>query len=260
MTINIYSLRFLYHSFISGDTCQTFHRNESRSSDKIPHKLYQVPFDPGSLEEFAAKTAIEEGIIMTLINLTELQRVACDHLLNDTELLQDLRNFDLIVFEGSAQCSVLVSKLLGIPRVVIVAVGPSHGVASHYNIPLPVSYVPTRFTQFTNKMSFTQRLVNLGLYILNHLVLQILFARFSSPLKDKYNITSHREACVNDELVILSIRSHFFQVCILYMSPPPPPYPRWKSWNVAKMAAENRVLVRECDGLMRLLPSPPRNR
>ena len=162
-----------------------------------------MPFDPGSLEEFAAKTAIEEGIIMTLIYLNELKRVKCNHLLNDTELLQDLRSFDLIVYEASAHCSVLVAKLLGIPRVVICPVGPNAGVGSHYNIPLPVSYVPTRFTRFTSKMSFTQRLVNLGLHIFNQLVLQIFLARFSSPFKDKYNITSHREALINDELVIL---------------------------------------------------------
>ena len=67
--------------------------NKSRSDEKIPHKTYQIPFDSTFIEEFVVKMAIEEGILKALINMNELQRVACEQLLNNTELLQSLRNF-----------------------------------------------------------------------------------------------------------------------------------------------------------------------
>ncbi|XP_078343761.1 UDP-glucuronosyltransferase 2C1-like isoform X2 [Oculina patagonica] len=181
-------------------------QKESRSGDKIPHKIYQVPFDAGSLEEFVVKAAIKEGSLRALINMNELQKVACECLLNNTELLQDLRNFDLIVYEGGATCAVLVADLLGIPRVVIIPVSPNFVFASYFNIPVPVSYVPSRFSRFASKMSFTQRFANLGLYIFSRLVLHVLFAEYMSPLKDKYNITpgiSFHEALGKVELVII---------------------------------------------------------
>ena len=181
-------------------------QKESRLGEKIPHKLYQVPFDPGFIEEFIVKTAIEEGILRAINNMNELQRVACDHLLNNTKLLQDLRNFDLIVYEGAALCTVLVADLLGIPRVVIFPISPNVATSSYFKIPLPVSYVPSQMTTLTSKMSFIQRLANLGAYIMSLLASHIMFTSSMSPLKDKYNITpeiSYHEALGNVELLII---------------------------------------------------------
>ncbi|KAJ7354802.1 UDP-glucuronosyltransferase 1-1 [Desmophyllum pertusum] len=137
--------------------------------------------------------------------INERQKIACDSLLNDTELLQDLTNFDLIVHEHFAFCSVLVAELLGIPRVIIVSDSPNSGLSPYFKIPLPVSYVPSRFSSFTDKMSFIERLVNLGMHIFSQVVSHVLFARSMSPLKDRYNITpeiSYHEAFGNAELVI----------------------------------------------------------
>lgn len=181
------------------------HQKESSSSEKIPHKIFQVPFGPAFIEEFVVRTGIEGGIMRGVINMKELQRVLCEHLFNNTELLQDLRNFDLIVYEGSALCTVLVAELLGIPRVVIIPGSPNIGMSSYLKVPLPVAYVPLQMTVFTSEMSFTQRLVNFGLYIVSQLALHALFARSMSPLKDKYNITpeiSYHEALGNVELAI----------------------------------------------------------
>lgn len=179
---------------------------ESRSDEKIPHKTYQIPFDSAFIEEFVVKTAIEEGMFRAVIKMNELQRVACDHLLNNTELLQDLRNFDLMIYEGSALCSVLVSDLLGVPRVVIFPVSPNVPTASYFKIPLPVSYVPVHMTSFTSKMSFTQRLMNVGVYVFSQFTAHFMFASSMSPLKAKYNITpeiSFHEALANYELLII---------------------------------------------------------
>ena len=180
--------------------------NKSRSGENIPHKTYQVPFDSTFIEEFVVRMAIEEGILKALIKMNELQRVACEQLLNNTELLQSLRNFDLVVYEGAALCSVLVADLLGVPHVIIFPVSPNVPTSPFFQIPLPVSYVPIQMTSFTSKVSFTQRLMNLGAYIFSPFVTRFMFATSMSPLKEKYNITpdtSYYEALANYELLII---------------------------------------------------------
>ena len=179
---------------------------ESRSDEKIPHKTYQVPFDLDFIEEFVVKTAIEEGIFRLLIDMHELQSLGCEQLLNNTELLQSLRNFDLIVNEAASPCAVLVADLLGIPWVVILPVSPNIPTAPFFQIPLPVSYVPLHLTDLTGKMSFTDRLMNLGTYVFSYLGTYALLAIYLSPLKSKYNIMPERsyfEALGNFELLII---------------------------------------------------------
>ena len=180
--------------------------SKSRSDEEVPHKTYQVPFDSTFIEKVVIKMAIEEGIIKALIKMNELQRVACDQLLNNTELLQSLRNFDLVVYEGAALCSVLVADLLGIPRVIIFPVSPNVPTSPFFQIPLPVSYVPIDMTSFTSKMSFIERLMNFGVYVFSQFGTYFMFTTSMSPLKEMYNITpeiSFQEALANYELLII---------------------------------------------------------
>jgi len=179
---------------------------ESRSDEEIPHKTYQVPFDSAFLEKIVIRMAIEEGMLKAILKLNELRRVDCEHLLNDTELLQSLQNFDLVVYEAAAICSVLVADLLGIPHVVIFPISPNVATSSYYQIPLPVSYVPVHMTSFTSKMSFIQRLMNFGMYIFSQFAAHFMFATSMGHLKEKYNITpeiSYHEALANYELLII---------------------------------------------------------
>jgi len=180
---------------------------ESRSDEKILHKTYQVPFDLDfKIEEFIVKMAMEEGHVRLLINLFELQSSTCEQLLNNTELLQSLRNFDLIVREAASPCAVLVADLLGIPHVVILPVSPNIATAPFFQIPLPVSYVPTQLSGLTGNMSFTDRLMNLGAYVFSYLGTYALTATYLSPLKSKYNITPERscfESLGNFDLLII---------------------------------------------------------
>ena len=179
---------------------------ESRSDEEIPHKTYQVPFDSAFIEKIVIRVAMEEGMLKAIPKLNELRRVDCEHLLKDTELLQSLKNFDLVVYEGAAICSVLVADLLGIPRVVIFPVSPNAPTSRFFQIPLPVSYVPVLMTSLTSKMSFIQRFRNLGVYIFSQFGTHFMFETSMSPLKEKYNITpeiSYHEALANYELLII---------------------------------------------------------
>lgn len=178
---------------------------QSRSSEAISHKVYQVPYGPGFIEDFIVKAAMEKSIWHAMIRITEFSKVSCDCLLNSTELLQDIRNFDLIVYEGMALCVNLVGESLGIPRVAIMP-GVPH-LPSFLMIPAPVSYVPVPLTGFTDKMSFMQRVLNLGAHVATAVLFDQLVVGSFASLKTKYNITPgtiFRRLFGNDELVIFS--------------------------------------------------------
>ena len=180
--------------------------NKSRSDEEVPHKTYQVPFDSTFIEKVVIRMAIEEGMLKAFLKMNELRRVDCEHLLNNTELLISLKNFDLVVYEGAAICSVLVADLLGIPRVAIFPVSPNVPTSPFFQIPFPVSYVPVHMTSFTSKMSFIERLTNFGVYIFSQFATQFMFSTSMSSLKEKYNITpeiSYQEALANYELLII---------------------------------------------------------
>ena len=148
---------------------------------------------------------MEGKLWKTINNLYEMQRVICEYMLNDTVLLQELKSFDLIVYESFSFCAVLVSELLGIPKVIIFS-GPPNGPGTFaHNIPHPVSYIPAPMTLFTSEMTFLQRLVNFGVYNFIQSAEQVLIARYMGSLKEEYNITpgkSYQEAAGNAELVL----------------------------------------------------------
>ena len=81
-------------------------------------------------------------------------------LLNDTELLHEIRDYDLIVYESLGLCATLVAELLDIPNVAIVSNPPSNPDSSMYKVPMPSSYVPSRLLPFSCEMSFTERVIN----------------------------------------------------------------------------------------------------
>ena len=183
------------------------HKLESSSAlgEKVPHKIYQTPYDDAYIEKHVIRKGVEEGWWRLLISVNELSSAICDLLLKNTELLQDLRNFDLIVYDQLAPCTALVAEHLGIPTVLIIPVSPSIA-KSYFMIPHPVSYVPLMMTAFTSKMSFTQRLGNLGAYIFSEWASYFLFVGYLSPVKEKYNISpeiSCFEALGNVELMII---------------------------------------------------------
>ena len=177
----------------------------SRSSEKIPHKVYQVPFERGYLEDMIAKTALKESMFKLFSKVTEYAQTNWDSLLKSKELIEDLRNADLIVYEGMAFATILVSDLHKIPRVSVFPVIPRPG--GFLMFPSPVSYVPMSLTGFTSKMSFLQRVMNLGAYFALNAVFHFTTVRPLAALKAKYNITPEtdiQEALKNDELVIVS--------------------------------------------------------
>ncbi|PFX14788.1 UDP-glucuronosyltransferase 1-2-like [Stylophora pistillata] len=160
---------------------------------RISHKIFNVPYDQAYFEEYFVKTVMEDGIWKAVINFSEMQSVICELLLNNTELIQYLRKFDLIVFERLFMCASMVADLLKIPAVVLIP-SPNAPVAClHFKVPCLFSYVPSRLSAFTSDMSFIQRVMNTVTYINFGFAMHILQSPSFCRLKEKYNIAPEKE-------------------------------------------------------------------
>ena len=82
------------------------------SNEKLPHFIYKVPYEPGFSEELLVKPAIDGNQLKGMWALAQVEKVMCECLLNDTKLLQELKDFDLLVYEGAALCAVLLGEHL----------------------------------------------------------------------------------------------------------------------------------------------------
>lgn len=160
---------------------------------KIPHKIFDVPYDQAYFEEYFVKTSMEDGIWKALINFADMQSVVCELLLNNTELIQHLKKFNLVVFERLFSCASMVATLLKIPAVVLIPSPNAPAGCLHFKVPCPLSYVPLRLTALTSDMSFIQRVMNSAAHISFEFVVRLLQFSSGSHLKEKYNIAPEKE-------------------------------------------------------------------
>lgn len=179
-----------------------------KPSDKVPHKIYQVSYKPGFLEDLMIKLQLGGHKLEFMFTMQEKLAGLCEAAVNSTELLEELKGFDLIVYDSLAYCGTLIGEYLGIPKVEVIPTAPNAGpFGLIHMIPMPVSYVPQPLTGFTDKMTFMERVMNFGTYLGGAVMLNLLFARPMDALKAKYNIKPERsflEAAGDTELVIIT--------------------------------------------------------
>jgi len=181
-----------------------------KHSEQFTHKIFQVPYEAGTTVETVSKKHIEKGATSYEVFkiLVELDRVHCECLLNNTDFLNGLRGFDLLVHDTVASCYVLLAEYLDILRVEIIPTPPNTPLSAKHMIPMPVSYVPYAIPGYplTDKMTFLQRLANLGMYTVGTFFMTVA-DNTKDDLKLKYNIKPERsflEAAGKAELVLIT--------------------------------------------------------
>lgn len=178
---------------------------QSKRGDKIPHKKFQVPFKPGFIEETLIRPALEGNKHMIGWNAYKLHLTMCESLLNSTELLEELKDFDLIVYDSFGPCAILLSGLLRLPKVAISITPPNNPFSIFHMVPMPLSYVPIHQSGYSSNMTFIQRAVNVVSYCLMQALFEIVYVRSYDALMAKFNISaerSFRESFGNAELAI----------------------------------------------------------
>lgn len=178
-----------------------------KPSEKVTHKIYQVPYKPDFLEDMI-RLELEGNKVQMMLRANEVLPALCEGLLNSTEVFKELQGFDLVVYDTAAFGAVLLGEHLGIPRVEIMPIAPSNPFGLYYHaISTPVSYVPQLMTGFSDKMAFVERAINLAAYHGVNLYMNFAIERPLNALKVKYNIKPERsflQAARDTELVIIT--------------------------------------------------------
>ena len=120
--------------------------------------------------------------------------------------VKELEGFDLIIYDSISNGAVLIGEKLDIPRVEILPAPPNVPLGFAHMIPMPVSYVPQLITRFSDEMTFLERVLNLGAYLVIKLAFSLVSYRKMDALKVKYNIKPERsfqEALADAEMVII---------------------------------------------------------
>ena len=177
-----------------------------KPNDKVPHKIFQVPLSPDFLD-ILIRREIEGRKFEKLRKGPETFAGLWEGALNDTELLNELNGFDLIVYDSMAFCGPLVGERLSIARVEILLFQPNLLLDVYHMAPMPISYVPQLVTGFTDKMTFMERFMNLGAYLSGRLFVSLKYERILNALKVKYHIKpqrSSKETVGDAELVLIT--------------------------------------------------------
>ena len=173
-------------------------------SDRVQHKIFKIPYEPGFMENELLKLELEGDKFRLLSKMMEVLSTVCESVLNDTKIMEELRGYDLLVYDALGVCGALIGDRLGVRRVQML-VTPNN--PFDHMIPTPLSYIPMMVLPgFTNKMTFLQRVTNVVAYIGLGLFKDLLFARPMDALKLKYNITterSYQETVDGVELVLI---------------------------------------------------------
>ena len=178
-----------------------------KESNKITHKVVQVPFK-GGVGEVLSKMLIEAGgpSWEFLSYVMNIKKVTCELMLNNTDFLGDLKGFDLMVHDSMELCSVMLAQYLGIQRVEVIPASPNGFFAWAHMIPMPVSYIPQVVPGYSDKMTFLQRVVNLGASV-SIGWFQFVLSQTMNNIKIKYNIKPEQslwEAQNEAELCIIT--------------------------------------------------------
>ncbi|XP_076867461.1 UDP-glucuronosyltransferase 2A2-like [Brachyhypopomus gauderio] len=129
-----------------------------------------------------SRTTSALGMALKIMDLSSriqaFQIVACDSVLRNEELLARLRSleFDVLFFDPMAMCSDLLAEVLQVPFVISLRLSLGYSMERLCGqMPAPPSYVPISPVQLTDRMSFMERVYNVGLYVFYNVAFQFFF-------------------------------------------------------------------------------------
>lgn len=169
---------------------------------KEPHnytvKVYAMPYTEDhfavALKSFIDAHFIEQSllnIIITVyqstIEISKLFFSNCKSLLHNKDMMQYLREgkFEVVLTDPTQMCGPILAELLSIPSVYFLRGLPCGMDSDATQCPSPLSYVPRLFVNNSDNMTFTQRVKNVLVRMLEFVYCKPFFAPFEE-LADEF--------------------------------------------------------------------------
>nr|DBA28776.1 TPA: hypothetical protein GDO54_009079 [Pyxicephalus adspersus] len=135
-------------------------RNEELLEEFLRIWIYDLP----NMSYWEFFTRMKKAIADSV----EVERMVCDGIIKNKEMLKKLKEekFDILVADPLAPCGDLISEIIGVPFVYSFRFSMGNileRLCGHQ--PMPFSYVPGIMTEFTDRMSFIERVRNTMFYL-----------------------------------------------------------------------------------------------
>ncbi len=150
---------------------------KAKESDRFFYQPFNVSMDEQEVRDFIEELVYfsvyetdQLNVLQILMKvykfgsvIQDMNLLHCDGILKSPELMNKLRNghFDVVLADPIFPCCDIVSEELKVPLVFTFrAVERTCG-----QIPAPPSFVPATMSKLTDKMNFTERIINMLLYL-----------------------------------------------------------------------------------------------
>ncbi|NWU22706.1 UD16 glucuronosyltransferase, partial [Dyaphorophyia castanea] len=164
---------------------------KSQEPQNYTVKVYPVPYTPEYLDEML-KTYINANfveqsvlnVVLTMyrstIEICSVFFTNCKSLLQNEELMQDLKEskFDVLFTDPVLMCGALVAEYLSVPSVYFLRGFPCGMDFAATQCPSPPSYVPRLFLDNSDSMTFSQRVKNMLVDLLEHFYCKPIYDNF----------------------------------------------------------------------------------
>ncbi|NWW75185.1 UD11 glucuronosyltransferase, partial [Climacteris rufus] len=163
-----------------------------KPSKDLVMKMYSVPYTKEEMEkDFKAflQLLFEEGSFLQRFSkvyegmkkLGNMSVASCALLLQNKELITYLEDskFDAILTDPVVPCGAILAEHLSLPSVYFLRLVPCGLDFEATQCPNPPSYVPRAYTQFSDRMTFFQRVQNLLYDTPNFFLCDFAYASFS---------------------------------------------------------------------------------
>uniref|UniRef100_A0A9L0RI66 Uncharacterized protein n=1 Tax=Equus caballus TaxID=9796 RepID=A0A9L0RI66_HORSE len=162
-----------------------------KESKYYTRRIYPVPYDEEEMvsrfcsfgdNHFVKRwllDAVQTEYRNTMV-VMELCFFNCQSLLNHSETLSFLREskFDALFTDPALPCGVILAEYLGLPSVYLFRGFPCSLEYAFTRSPNPVSYTPRCYTQFSDRMTFPQRVANFLVSYLEKLLFYCLYSKY----------------------------------------------------------------------------------
>ena len=181
--------------------------NSEKAAKGKPHtQVYKLDEKLRSLISSHAPNK-KSNLLALLQEVLQLQSQYCDSLLNNKDMMEEVKTADVIIGDSLYMCSALVAAKFSLPHVTLVMSNLGTPTLVAYGVHNPPSYVPhPLFSGLAgDQFSFLQRVLNTVSWITHPMMFHFLICPPYEEIRVKHNIApnkSIRETLGRVDLII----------------------------------------------------------